>query len=65
MKASSPSNYDEPSPERAEDRESIDHWLRTAEPGFDRDGTPQWDGTRLDLDDVLSWLWVADQTRAA
>jgi hypothetical protein len=50
-----------PAPERGEDSEAIDQWLRsTTEAGFDRDGTPQWDGTRLDLDDVLSWLWVAE-----
>jgi hypothetical protein len=55
-----------PAPERgSDDREAIDHWLRTAEPGFDHDGNPQWDGSRLDLDDALSWLAVAETTRAA
>jgi hypothetical protein len=52
-----------PAPERSEDLEAIDHWLRTAEPGFDRDGTPLWDGSRLDLDLVLSWMFAAERGR--
>jgi hypothetical protein len=54
-----------PAPERSGDLEAIDHWLRTAEPGFDRDGYPQWDGSRMDLDVVLSSMLVAEKTRGA
>jgi hypothetical protein len=43
-----------PAPGRIGDLEEIDHWLRTAEPGFDRVGTPLWDGSRLDLDAAVS-----------
>ncbi|MFV8756449.1 DUF222 domain-containing protein [Nannocystaceae bacterium ST9] len=52
-----------PNPDRGDDLEAIDRWLRTDEPGFDREGTPLWDGSRFDLDEVLSWMWVADSTR--
>jgi hypothetical protein len=52
-----------PAPERAGDLEEIDHWLSTAEPGFDRDGNPKWDGSRMDLDDVLSSMLLAEKTR--
>jgi hypothetical protein len=48
-----------PAPDRLEGLDS----LTVVEPGFDRDGTPQWDGSRLDVDDVLSWMWVAEQSR--
>ncbi|MFV8749775.1 DUF222 domain-containing protein [Nannocystaceae bacterium ST9] len=51
-----------PSPTRGEDLEVIDHWLRT-EPDFDHDNTPRWDGTRFDLGEVLSWMFVAEATR--
>jgi Domain of unknown function (DUF222)/HNH endonuclease len=51
-----------PTPERG-DLEAIEHWLRTDEPGFDREGTPRWDGSRFDLDEVLSWMWIAESTR--
>jgi hypothetical protein len=46
-----------PSPERGNDLEAVDHWLRTAEPDSDRNGTPIWDGSHLDLDLVLSWMF--------
>jgi hypothetical protein len=54
-----------PAPERSVDLEEIDHWLRTADPGFDHDGNPQWDGSRMNLDDVLSSMLVAEKTRGA
>jgi hypothetical protein len=53
-----------PAPERG-DVEAVDRWLRTAEPDFDHDNTPKWDGSRLHLDEVLDWMWVAEHTRAA
>jgi hypothetical protein len=54
-----------PAPGRSDDPEAIDRWLRSAEPGFDGEHFPTWDGTRLDLDEVLSWMWVAQKTRGA
>jgi hypothetical protein len=51
-----------PAPERSDDLEAMDHYLRTAEPGFDRDGTPLWDGSRLDLDLVLSWMFAVEKS---
>jgi hypothetical protein len=54
-----------PGPARYDDPEAIDLWLRTSEPGFDGEHFPKWDGSRLDLDDVLSWMWVAEKTRGA
>ena len=52
-----------PSPDRGGDLEAIDCWLRSAEPGFDADATPRWDGSRFDLDEVLSWMGVAESSR--
>ena len=51
--------------DRGADLEATDHWLRTADPDFDPDGNPKWDGSRFDLDEVLSWMWVAEKTRRA
>jgi hypothetical protein len=51
-----------PAPDRGNDLEAVDHWLRTAEPGFDRDGTPTWDGSRLDNDLVLSWMFAVESS---
>jgi hypothetical protein len=51
-----------PAPERSDDLDAVDHWLRTAEPGFDRDGTPTWDGSRLDHDLVLSWMFAVERS---
>ncbi len=53
-----------PAPDRGDDLEAFDHWLRTAEPGFDRDGTPSWDGSPLDLDMVLSWMFAVERRQA-
>ena len=52
-----------PSPDRGGDLEAIDCWLRSAEPGFDPDAAPRWDGSRFDLDEVLSWMGVAESSR--
>jgi hypothetical protein len=41
-------------PQRSEDLEAIDHWLRTAKVEFER--TPQWDGSRADVGEILSWM---------
>jgi hypothetical protein len=49
-------------PERG-DVEAADLWLRSAEPDFDHDTTPKWDGSRLHLEEVLDWMWVAENTR--
>jgi hypothetical protein len=54
----------EPAPDRGADLEALDHWLRTAEPEFDRNGTPRWDGSRFDLDEVLTSMLVAERSRA-
>ncbi len=35
-----------PAPERSDDLEAVDHWLRSTEPGFA-------------LDEVLSWMLVS------
>ncbi|MFV8756075.1 HNH endonuclease signature motif containing protein [Nannocystaceae bacterium ST9] len=53
----------QPNPDRDGDFEAIEHWLHSADPGFDRDGTPRWDGSRFDLDEVLSWMWTSESTR--
>jgi hypothetical protein len=29
-----------PAPSRGDDLDALDHWLRTADPDFDRDGAP-------------------------
>lgn len=42
-----------PAPDRGADLEELDCWLR--KPGFERD-YPQWDGSRFDLGDALSWM---------
>ncbi len=53
-----------PAPGRDGDLEAIDQWLNTNEPGFDRSGTPLWDGSRLDLDLVLTWMHAIDRQDA-
>jgi hypothetical protein len=45
-----------PVPDRGADLEELDHWLATAEPGFDPAGTPLWDGSQLDLHSTVSAL---------
>jgi hypothetical protein len=58
----------QPAPDRSVDLEELDRWLATTEPGFDRTGTPLWDGSRLDLHAAVSWMlaresvWVATPT---
>jgi hypothetical protein len=42
-----------PTPDRGADLEELDHWLRTADPGFHRD-FPLWDGSPLDLEFALN-----------
>jgi hypothetical protein len=49
-------------PERSTDLEAIDHWLHTIEPGFDRNGTPLWDGSPLDLQVAVDWIWMSERT---
>jgi hypothetical protein len=41
-------------PDRSVDLDELDRWLATAEPGFDRAGTPLWDGSHLDLHHAVS-----------
>ena len=50
-----------PAPRRDFDLEAVDQWLNTNEPSFDRDGTPLWDGSRLDLDLALTWMHAMDR----
>lgn len=54
----------QPSPERSVALEELDRWLRTTEPGFDRAGTPLWDGSPLDLHAAVSALLAAETTNA-
>jgi hypothetical protein len=54
-----------PAPERGHDLEAIDHWLRNVEPSFDPNGTPSWDGSRLDLDLVLTWMFAVERSCGA
>jgi hypothetical protein len=54
----------QPVPERGEDLEAVARWLNAVEPQLDGDHFPKWDGSRLDLDAVLSWMF-ATGTRAA
>jgi hypothetical protein len=44
-----------PAPQRGGDLDAVDHWLHTREPGFNQ-RTPQWDGSRFDVGEVLSWM---------
>lgn len=37
--------------------EAVDRWLRTAETRDEGDRYPRWDGSPLDLDMVLSWIY--------
>jgi hypothetical protein len=43
-------------PDRTTELETLDHWLHTAEPGFNRNATPLWDGSRLDLRHAVSCM---------
>jgi hypothetical protein len=54
----------EPVPGRSIDFDAIERWLHTAEPGFDRAGTPVWDGSRLHLADAIDALYMAQNSRA-
>jgi hypothetical protein len=47
----------EPAPDRGADLEALDRWLRTAETRDEGDRYPLWDGSPLDLDMVLSWIY--------
>jgi hypothetical protein len=49
-----------------EELEALERFLREADLHIDPSLTePRWDGTRLDLDEALAWMSVADQTRPA
>jgi hypothetical protein len=54
-----------PAPERDADIESIARWLDSIEPELDGDHFPKWDGSRLDLDAVLSWMYATEARAAA
>jgi hypothetical protein len=54
----------EPVPARCADFEEIERWLHTSELGFDRAGTPVWDGSHLHLGVAVDALYAAQQTRA-
>jgi hypothetical protein len=54
----------EPVPMRCADFEEIERWLHTTEPGFDRAGTPVWDGSRLHLGVAVDALVAAQHGRA-
>jgi hypothetical protein len=54
----------EPVPMRCADFEEIERWLHTTEPGFDRAGTPVWDGSRLHLGVAVDALYAAQHGRA-
>jgi hypothetical protein len=49
----------DPVPMRSDDFDAIERWLQTTERGFDRAGTPVWDGSRLHLSDAVNWLCSA------
>jgi hypothetical protein len=55
----------EPVPARCADAdfEEVERWLHTAEPGFDRAGTPVWDGSRLHLGVAIDALYAAQRSR--
>jgi hypothetical protein len=53
----------DPVPARDEDFDAIERWLRTTEPGFDGEGTPVWDGSRLHLGDAIAALYMAQNSR--
>jgi hypothetical protein len=52
-------------PERCDDFEAIERWLHTVEPGFDRVGTPVWDGSPLHLAESIDWMYIAQNGRIA
>jgi hypothetical protein len=54
----------EPVPSRCDDFDAIERWLHTTEPGFDRAGTPVWDGSQLHLADAVDFLLTAQNNRA-
>jgi hypothetical protein len=50
-----------PAPERGnEEIEAVTRWLNAIEPELDGDNYPKWDGSRLDLDAVLGWMFAAE-----
>jgi hypothetical protein len=47
-----------------EELEALERFLKDADLHIDASlNEPRWDGTRLDLDEALAWMSVADQTR--
>jgi hypothetical protein len=54
-----------PVPERGEDLEAVMAWLNAIEPELTEDHFPKWDGSHLDLDAILSWMFAAEAKAAA
>jgi hypothetical protein len=54
-----------PSAATGQDLEELERFLADADVHVDPSlNEPRWDGTRLDLDEALAWMSVADQTRS-
>jgi hypothetical protein len=55
-----------PSAATGEELEALERFLQDADLHIDPSvNEPRWDGTRLDMDEALAWMSVADQTRTA
>jgi hypothetical protein len=53
-----------PSAATGEELEALERFLQDADLHIDPSlNEPRWDGTRLDMDEALAWMSVADQTR--
>jgi hypothetical protein len=53
-----------PSAATGEELEALERFLRDIDLHIDPSlNEPRWDGTRLDMDDALAWMAVADRTR--
>jgi hypothetical protein len=53
-----------PSAATGEELEALERFLQDADLHIDPSlNEPRWDGTRLDMDEALAWMAVADQTR--
>jgi hypothetical protein len=54
----------QPAPVRDSNAAASQEWLRAAEREFETDAYPGWDGSRLDLDAVLSSIYAAEAWRS-
>jgi hypothetical protein len=53
-----------PVPERGDDLEAVARWLNAVEPELDGEHFPKWDGSHLELDMVLDWMFATEMKAA-